>query len=108
MLALRRKINFAFTVLSAIPAAESVGVRLRNGELRYVAWGGFQERGNIDDNGVRFVKLDVYEYTMDLSRPQWVRMHQGSYVRGCLVPHQNATGYVAYAMTLDGELLIVN
>jgi len=110
MLALRRKINFAFAVLTPTPSVETIGVRLRDGEMRYVSWGGFVDRKMAEEKpGAKFVKLDVHEYTANYSgNPSWVRMHKGAFVRGCVVPYQNASGYVAYAVTTDGELLIVN
>lgn len=110
MVALRRKINFAFTVLTAAPSTDTVGVRLRDGNLRYAPWGGFAERKALENlKGLRWAKLDVYEYTLNAnSKLPWVRLHAGAFVYGCLIPSDNAMGMAAYAVLDQGELVIIN
>lgn len=110
MVALRRKINFAFTVLTTAPSTDRVGVRLRDGSIRYAPWGGFVERKALEKlKELRWAKLEVFEYTLDANgKLPWIRLHQGAFVYGCLVPCDNAMGMTAYAVLDYGALVIIN
>jgi hypothetical protein len=65
---------------------ETVGVRQRNGEYRYVTWLGFISRDEAIHSG-RPVKLEISRmgYERGVST-DWIDVLAGQHIQGCLTP----------------------
>ncbi len=84
------KRNYRQIRLDEFTTGETVGVRLRNGELRYLQWLGFISRDNArvlsSHQKAQPVLLDLYSYQPgdDPMAPRVV-VDAGSYIQGCKV-----------------------
>ena len=83
-LILSRKLNHRNIELHHTSRGESVGVRRRNGEYRYVPWLGFLDRCDARDRG-RSVKLLVARVGRSTQHGTvWRDLEPGQHVQGCL------------------------
>lgn len=100
-LILCRKLNHRNIELHHTSSGESVGVRRRNGEYRYVAWLGFLDRGEARERG-QPVKLLVTRVGRSTSHGTvWRDLATGQHVQGCL------TRQGAYAV-IDTDVRILD
>jgi len=83
MPALRKTLNYRNIILNEFAEGETVGVRLRNGELRQVRWLGLisREEAKKAPHG-RPVLLRVHSYQLTTD---WTSLGDDEYVQGCLV-----------------------
>lgn len=96
---IKRKLNYRLIELDEKPSGETVGVRLRCGDVRLVRWNGFIElRAAKEMIHARPVKLEIYAYTANdsLIGEKWEYLKADQHIQGCYVDG------VVYAVLVDG------
>ena len=81
---LRFRINYRNILLSEAGESESVPVKLKTGEYRYVRWRGFIGVEAAKQSQGTPVKLQMTAYAVNDLAFDWVELQPGEHIQGCL------------------------
>ena len=83
MPALMRRLNYRHIILGRDTENETVAVRTRDGDYRYLPWLGFVDLDRaLSIAGARPVKLQVMSVTAGDGVGDWIRLRNGEHVQG--------------------------
>lgn len=86
----KRKQNYRYIHLPVTATADSVGVKLKSGDYRYVLWSGaVEESALISVAGSKAVKVQLHAYSLPESHFDWQYLDDGDYLLGYLLPGQS-------------------